>query len=87
MTNVTIDNEPISITLAPSESTTVPTGEVWDVTIICGRSSGDGITINGTQVMAVDDYHDEETQTVLVDGDTVATHSNSSYCHISGFVV
>jgi len=33
MTNTTIENQALSIQLNPSESVTVPTGEVWKVTI------------------------------------------------------
>ena len=33
MTNTTIENEAISIQLSDNESVTVPTGEVWKVTI------------------------------------------------------
>ena len=38
MTNTTIENQAISIQLNSSESVTVPTGEVWKVTIT-GRSA------------------------------------------------
>ena len=38
MTNTTIENQAISIQLNSSESVTVPTGEVWKVTVT-GRSA------------------------------------------------
>ena len=47
MTSTTIENEAISIQLSDNESVTVPTGEVWKVTITgrsasLARDGGDG---------------------------------------------
>ena len=61
MVNIQIENSPLSIQLSDTESVTVPTGEVWKVTVT-GRSAslardGDGYAyikryckINGTIV-------------------------------------
>jgi len=61
MVNIQIENSPLSIQLSDTESVTVPTGEVWKVTVT-GRSAstaGDGSSsdyieryckINGTIV-------------------------------------
>ena len=38
MVNIQIDNSPLSIQLSDTESATVPTGEVWKVTVT-GRSA------------------------------------------------
>ena len=38
MVNIQIDNSPLSIQLSDTESVTVPTGEVWKVTVT-GRSA------------------------------------------------
>ena len=61
MTNTTIENQALSIQLNSSESVTVPTGEVWKVTIngraAVAASSNDGdqlvqryCSINGVRV-------------------------------------
>ena len=48
MTNTTIENQALSIQLASSESVTVPTGEVWKVTIN-GRAAVAASGWNGNQ--------------------------------------
>ena len=48
MTNTTIENQALSIQLNSSESVTVPTGEVWKV------------TINGRAAVAASSYNDNE---------------------------
>ena len=62
MVNIQIDNSPLSIQLSDTESVTVPTGEVWKVTVTgksasVARDGNDGISyirryckINGTIV-------------------------------------
>ncbi len=62
MVNATVDNEPISITLKKDESTTVPSGEVWKVTIsVTGlHVTADGadyvyrstVLLNGTGILS-----------------------------------
>jgi len=39
MVNATVENEPVSVELDSGESTTVPTGETWRVTITAGPSA------------------------------------------------
>jgi hypothetical protein len=46
MVNVQIENSPLSIQLSNTESVTVPTGEVWKVTVT-GRSASVAIGGNG----------------------------------------
>ena len=41
MVNIQIENSPLSIQLSDTESVTVPTGEVWKVTVT-GRSASTG---------------------------------------------
>ena len=48
MTNTTIENQALSIQLNSSESVTVPTGEVWKV------------TINGRAAVAASDEYDDQ---------------------------
>ena len=48
MTNTTIENQALSIQLDSSESVTVPTGEVWKV------------TINGRAAVAATDFNDNQ---------------------------
>ena len=78
MVNIQIENSPLSIQLSDNESVTVPTGEVWKVTVT-GRSAsaaedGDNETyigryckINGTIVAS-----SESKSYAWVDGSTVA---------------
>ena len=46
MVNIQIENSPLSIQLSNTESVTVPTGEVWKVTVT-GRSASVAIGGNG----------------------------------------
>jgi hypothetical protein len=46
MVNVQIGNSPLSIQLSDNESVTVPTGEVWKVTVT-GRSASTAIDLSG----------------------------------------
>jgi hypothetical protein len=46
MVNIQIDNSPLSIQLSDNESVTVPTGEVWKVTVT-GRSASVARDRNG----------------------------------------
>ena len=70
MVNIQIENSPLSIQLSDAESVTVPTGEVWKVTV-AGRSAsvardgGDGnvyirryCKINGTIVASSESNSD-----------------------------
>jgi len=50
MVNANVDNTPVSETLADTESVTVPSGEVWDVTITTEPTSASGGSSNSTLV-------------------------------------
>ena len=50
MTNITIENQALSIQLNSSESVTVPTGEVWKVTIN-GRAAATAGSYNSNQTV------------------------------------
>ena len=50
MTNTTIENQALSIQLTSSESVTVPTGEVWKVTIN-GRAAVAASSIDSNQIV------------------------------------
>lgn len=96
MVQANIDNSPVSISLSGGESTSVPSGETWQVSIYSAPSSNSSfgsIRINGNGFsMANSGYDDdrnhrmEMNSVVLTSGDTVSTGSNTS-AHISGFVV
>ena len=70
MVNVQIGNSPLSIQLSDNESVTVPTGEVWKVTVTgrsasVARDGGDGYSyikryckINGTIVASSESNSD-----------------------------
>lgn len=88
MVTASVDNSPISIVLGSNESTTVPTGEVWKITVTFAGGSGDGILINTDEVLA---YRDASThpnpEIVLTAGDTIETTGNSSGAHLGGYVI
>ena len=85
MVNVQIENSPLSIQLSNTESVTVPTGEVWKVTVT-GRSAsvardGDDSTyieryckINGTIVASSESMADSWTD---INGNGTATASST----------
>lgn len=64
MVNVTIDNKPVSIQLGHGESMTVPSGEVWDVTI--------SLSIQDSDAGSYDDV------VFLIDGVAVYTGTTGS---------
>jgi len=61
MVDVSVDNEPISISLGDGQSTTVPNGEVWKVTIALGveansittSEQGGWVEINGVKMLSL----------------------------------
>jgi hypothetical protein len=58
MVNATIDNAPVSIQLDAGQATTVPTNEVWKVTISVFGRRGSGpwykaVTINNSPVLGI----------------------------------
>jgi hypothetical protein len=85
MTQVTIDNRPISVSL-DSSSFTVPSGDVLKVTISTGDQGGGGeVLINSSTVLALNSNTTHASvETVLVGGDTVFA---SNRAHIGGFDV
>lgn len=89
MVQATVDNQPVSIVVGDSESTTVPSGEIWKVTIkLFGGSYR--ASINGTDILNADGNNQSvPIETVLVGGDTVKCKNTSSGegLHIGGFVV
>lgn len=94
MTSVTVDNQVVSIQLNNGESTTVPSGEKWEVTITVAIRDGSSnarvyswCEINGTRVLSVElNTNDGEyagvsscvAETTLVGGDTISASGDSS---------
>ena len=86
MVNVQIENSPLSIQLSDAESVTVPTGEVWKVTVT-GRSASTAkdnddfeyieryCKINGTIVASSESESD--TWEIGVRGNATATASST----------
>ena len=84
MVNIQIENSPLSIQLSDTESVTVPTGEVWKVTVT-GRSAStakDGNSsayigryckINGTIVAS------SESKADAWDGDNATANASSTF--------
>jgi len=89
MVNATVDNEAVSISLSVGESTTVPSGEVWRVTITIGehgtyQEETTYLEINNDPVMSlkIDDsssyaQSSPSIQTVVTGGDTISLHTNT----------
>jgi hypothetical protein len=90
MAQATIDNQKISEKITNGGSVTVPTGEVWEVTIMA-QSNDDNkhLEINGTIVARVGTNHDPffKGKFVLTGGDTVSPFDSTVYVHIGGYVV
>lgn len=88
MVQANIDNEPISIQLNSdgTESTTVPAGEVWKVSITVEQSAQ--LRINSLLVVDNDSQNPTfTTETVVVGGDTIEAYGASGGLQIGGFVV
>jgi hypothetical protein len=84
MTQVTIDNPPVSIVLEAGESFTVPSGEVLRVNFSVNRDNNE-IKLNGAFVQ--DSLNGE---TVLVGGDKIKLETfgnGQSTVHLGGFDV
>jgi hypothetical protein len=88
MVNIQIENSPLSIQLSDTESTTVPTGEVWKVTVT-GRSAsvardddrsayiGRHCKINGTIVASSESKASAWESNAYEDGNATATASST----------
>jgi hypothetical protein len=103
MVNATVDNSPVSISLINGETTTVPTGETWKVTMTMGSSQGISskaslhIKLNSDIIMTEirDDggggynMSAQTFETVVTAGDTIKMSGDSTDdgMHIGGFVV
>lgn len=99
MTQVTIDNKEVSIQLGNNEQTTVPSGEIWDVTINnsamgkdANNSGSCAVSINGVAVLSVTstgNHQGQSANVVLTGGDSinvVSSHSSQG-ANISGYEV
>lgn len=88
MTTVSIDNDPISVQLAAGESTTVPSGEIWDVTIAIASDAN--VRINNIAISNIKlgqgEPNTDTVDTVLQSGDEVMAE-NSDGAHIGGYEV
>jgi len=93
MVNATVDNEPVSIQLInDGESTTVPQGETWVVTIMVTGAEDDFSGSNDEAMVAINDCaclfssgdinegtpYASETNIVLTSGDEVAVYGDTS---------
>jgi len=71
------DGDPVSITLAGGESTTVPTGKRWFVSLAASSQP----MINNESTGATGHY---ERRNIYKDGDTIKCNSNDRYVMIRG---
>jgi len=93
MVNATVDNEPVSIVLDSGQSTTVPSNEIWRVSIHLSNRGRTDMTIDnigiftgeGSKSSAPGNYLD----VTLIGGQTVKEKSgiSNSAIFITGFVV
>lgn len=90
----TIDNTAVSEQGDPNTSVTVPSGEVWDVSISVSSEGEDAIlNVNGNELANPADFGGTEhhrnvtVDTVLTGGDTVSISTTNGQFHIGGFVV
>jgi len=98
----TVDNTPVSETISPNGSLTIPSGETWVVTIACGgtlddRSIGE-LQINGENALVAGNGWGDinnnwaYTDAVLTENDTLNNNtldgdSNGIGTHIGGFKI
>lgn len=86
----TVDNTAVSISLGTSSSTTVPSGETWQVTIAHGtvNSYQGRVLINNDVIMNghVDKTKSNATTTVVTGGDTIETNGKTE-AHIGGWKI
>jgi len=98
MVKATVDNGAVSIQLNDGESTTVPSGEIWDVTLTLnerdqnvGNSVNISCSVNGTHILGTNNAEPVMScQTTVTAGDTIKVFSNGSDnqgLHIGGYVV
>jgi hypothetical protein len=84
MTNVTVDNDPVSVVLGDNETFTPASGTVVDVTI--AADDGEAVIINGKRVMNQGGKF-VSYNAVLTDSDTVEDRGIGRAVHITGYVV
>jgi|GEM_PF-6963627 len=77
------DGDPVSVQLGPDESTSVPNGETWVVTVACSNY-GTGYSraeVNGTEIASHDPGNSVSTgpvNVVLAAGDTITAYSDGA---------
>jgi phage gp45-like len=87
MVNATVDNSPISIQLGEDETTTVPSGEVWKVTVTHSGGTPQ-LKINGNIILNGSTNSAGTLEIVVTGGDTFKKYQGyDTDVHISGFVV
>lgn len=100
MVNANVENTPVSEVVDLNSSLTVPSGEVWDVTIMVGNRERDSsstnvqVNLNGSNIFESRDGG-AHTHVILTGGDTIQPENydggitDPQYVgiHISGFVV
>jgi hypothetical protein len=87
-------HDPVSLTLAYGESTTVPAGETWRVTVTAAGNGNANFVLNGEEVVmdSANSGNPAATtvETTVVGGDVLKNNSGSSSTgsvHIGGFKV
>jgi len=89
MTNVTVDNVPVSVQqsvdFGANGTINVPADEVWSVNaLMIGRDDDSVITLNGVDVL---NGVDEKQADLVLDGGDTITHGSATRVILTGFVV
>ena len=91
MTKATVDNDPVTVVLAPDESVTVPEGEVWDVTVVVGNSDLTRLNVDGavSQGFVEGDTNSQIFDAVFDGGTTIeeGVGQDNSGVLVTGYVV
>jgi len=87
MPNVTVSNTPVTVELYGGESVTVPSGEVWDVTIRVSASDANATqytwTTGGNEHIADMYQHNASWSQVFKGGETIEAHGSGTNPRIS----
>ena len=87
-----IDDAAVSVQLGGADSVTVPTGEVWNVTVVVSTQNSNnrsGVILNGTRIAEIYDNNNMAQAQVfdllLQEGDTLETERSGMGAQIGGF--
>ncbi|GGM26840.1 hypothetical protein [Haloarcula argentinensis] len=86
MVQANIDNPAVSYQIGQGDSVTVPSGEVWKLTVVFSGGSP-YFEINGAGVLTGSSSAAGSAEFVLTGGDTFGASGDGDKVHVSGFKV